>query len=104
MWLLFALLPACAGDANTDAADLSFASKCGWPGDPGNDRGVGRFCQDFSDCHGNQDAILCTAVADPTRWFCTERCDTDAGATSCGEAAHCACSPAGCACVPERCL
>src|SRR2546430_11605214 len=101
--LIVVLLAGCGGDGAGGAPDLSFPSVCGWPGDRGNDRGVGKFCQAFSDCKGNQDAILCTSVADSTRWFCTQRCEGDGGAT-CGDAARCACSMQGCACVPERCL
>ena len=99
----------------TQQPDLSVVllSSCGQPGDSGNSKGVGKFCQLLSDCEG--DTNICSSLgngmtpsADDT-YFCTiYPCQQDAGADVCGENATCVCgnagSSSGCACTPNRCL
>jgi hypothetical protein len=103
-FIALVLVSGCDGGASPGPPDLYFASLCGRPGDPGNPLGVGRFCSEQSDCRNNGQAGLCTAVADPQRFFCTMTCLGDGGADACGEGAACACSGIGCACVPKPCL
>ena len=88
-------------DAQAEAGPLN--SFCGFPGDTGNSLGVGQFCETVYDCQQNSKATLCTQLGNPNTYFCTFRCDPDAGAGVCGENAICACS-GQCGCVPTRCV
>jgi hypothetical protein len=87
--------------------DLTVApptSCCGKIGNPGNELGVGKFCQTASDCAGNQ-ASVCTATFQPAITFCTMPCAMNGGAGQCGSGASCQCNgPQQCACVPGECL
>lgn len=95
-----------AGDDDSGAPSLPDASKsiCGHPGDKGNSLGVGKFCQQSSDCSDNTRATLCTTIADDTAFFCTFVCHADAGDEQCGENAECQCQGgSGCGCFPKAC-
>lgn len=103
-------LCACGGDdAPPDAAAPTpdaFFSICGFPGDQGNEMGVGKFCESLADCADTVDAPLCSDLGDPTSHFCTNTCspDADAGPPSCGTGADCVCGEGGCGCTPVACL
>lgn len=96
----------CGGDdAGQRAADASvdaYASKCGKPGDTGNDLGIGKFCASLGDC--TNAAPLCSSIGDPDTHFCTKTCpmgSTDA----CGMDASCTCDSSNrCGCTPNSCL
>ncbi|HNN95138.1 MAG TPA: hypothetical protein PKI03_22835 [Pseudomonadota bacterium] len=83
---------------------LGFKSNCGWPGDKGNELGVGKFCLKIEDCGDNPKAIMCTTLGDNENFFCTFRCSKTGPADQCGKDARCACSDGGCGCMPARCL
>ncbi len=100
---------ACGGgssgdDAAVDAAADAFQSDCGFPGDPGNELGIGKFCASLSDCADTQGAPLCSSLGDPNTHFCTKTCDM--GSTDqCGTATACTCNAGGqCGCTPNACL
>ncbi len=77
-------------------------SCCGKPGNPGNELGVGKFCQTGGDC-ANQTAAICAAEFQPGADFCTMPCTP--GSTNCGSGASCQCAGANqCACVPGECV
>lgn len=97
--------PTEAGTQPVSDAGFDVKSSCGHPGDQGNSLGVGLFCVNISDCENNTKAKLCTTFGDPENFFCTFRCDKDAGDGVCGENARCACNASGtaCGCYPTRC-
>jgi len=65
--------------------------------DTGNALGVGKYCDDRSDCSG-QPAGICAVLGAPDAHFCTKACsDGDA----CGDDATCACDGTQCGCVPD---
>ncbi len=105
------MLGACGGDsgggsAHPDAKSTidAFASECGQPGDLGNDKGVGKFCEKLSDCSGNQGATLCSILGDTTTHFCTTTCAMGSTDT-CGTGATCTCNDSNqCGCTPNACL
>jgi hypothetical protein len=83
-------------------------SVCGLPGDPGNEKGVGKFCTDINNCSGLE-ADICTSIENSpsnplNTFFCTiVGCQTkDAG--FCGSGAACACMTNGCGCTPIQCV
>ena len=98
----------CGGDdAASGPADASvdaYFSKCGMPGDTGNDLGIGKFCASLSDCSSTQSAPLCSSIGDKDTHFCTKTCpmgSTDA----CGANATCTCNSGNqCGCTPNACL
>jgi hypothetical protein len=95
-------------DMTSAAADLTFFSCCGQPGDTGNSKGVGRFCKKSSpDCSGTG-AVFCSAEAAPQKraYFCTVPCSGATDTTTCGENASCvADSVTGLyGCVPTACV
>jgi len=99
---------ACGGNSSTpkkaDAAVDAFESKCGQPGDQGNEQGVGKFCTSLSDCASTGSARLCSIIGDSTTHFCTHTC-TGSGDTSCGTATTCTCNSSNqCGCTPTSCL
>jgi hypothetical protein len=101
-------LAACGGGGTPqktpDAAADAFQSNCGFPGDPGNEIGVGKFCAQLSDCNGNGSATLCSDLGDPSTHFCTKTCAM--GSTDqCGSNATCTCNSSNqCGCTPNTCL
>jgi hypothetical protein len=106
--LCLALLTACGGGSSTpaDAPDDvdAFVSDCGFPGDPGNELGIGKFCASLSDCADTVEAPLCSELGDPDTHFCTKTCDM--GSTDqCGTGAECTCNANNqCGCTPSVCL
>lgn len=77
-------------------------SCCGVPGNPGNELGVGKFCNSAAECR-NQPANLCAATFSPNLHFCTRPCMMGGG--GCGSGAMCQCAGSGqCACVPGECV
>lgn len=81
-------------------------SCCGFPGDRGNEFGVGEFCVTDKHCAGNQGATLCSSIendlTDHVTFFCTIPCDP-AEPDVCGEGAFCSCEEVGCGCTPVAC-
>jgi hypothetical protein len=113
--------PGGSGDDGGAASDALEAidSSCGQVGDQGNSLGVGKFCQNFSDCAGTSQSHLCSIIGDDTTHFCTFICTAppaDAGAEGgadvdsgyspdeCGTGATCTCGNGGCGCTPNICL
>jgi len=76
---------------------------CGMPGEPGNEKGVGKYCTPAGDeCRKNSFAVFCTVTfvpdADP---YCTNSCTDD---SQCGTGAFCSGSGMGSrGCVPAIC-
>jgi hypothetical protein len=109
--LLVALLVAgCGGSSSTPAVpdmtlvlDLTIRSSCGRPGDPGNELGVGKFCQKNSECQANSKATLCTNPVNPENYFCTFACTKNGPPDQCGTKARCACQGNLCGCFPTAC-
>ena len=86
------LLAACGGDDGQrpiDAAVDAFQSECGFPGDMGNEVGVGKFCASLSDCGST--APLCSSLGDENTHFCTRTCQMGS-TTTCGTGAECVCN------------
>lgn len=77
-------------------------SCCGVPGNPGNELGVGQFCQQSLDCLGK--ANICATTFAPNLTFCTIACSMNGGNAQCGSGAVCQCANMQCACVPGECL
>lgn len=107
--MTLALAAGCGDDAGAGVPDAGpadgFASTCGQPGDPGNELGVGHFCQTLLDCGDTAEAPLCSNIGDETTWFCTKTCaNEDAGVEVCGTGATCTCGNGGCGCTPTSCL
>ncbi len=79
-------------------------SCCGIPGNPGNELGVGKFCQTAPDCAG-QKANICAASFGANFTFCTMLCTMNGGNAQCGSGAVCQCGGnMQCACVPGECI
>ncbi|HEX6837724.1 MAG TPA: hypothetical protein VF334_14180 [Polyangia bacterium] len=79
-------------------------SCCGVAGNPGNELGVGKFCQTAMECAG-QKANICASSFAPNLTFCTLPCTMGGGNAQCGSGATCQCGGANqCACVPGECL
>lgn len=98
----------CGGDdaagRAADAAVDADMSKCGHPGDTGNELGIGKFCASFSDCSTTQKAPLCSSLGDKDTHFCTTTC-TKGSTTDCGTGAECTCNDNNqCGCTPSACL
>jgi hypothetical protein len=77
-------------------------SCCGKVGNPGNEFGVGKFCQDSLDCTSIQ-ATICATTFAPNLTFCTMPCTMNGGNGQCGSGAQCQCANGQCACVPGEC-
>jgi hypothetical protein len=103
--LLVLFLVGCGGDDSNSPADAAadaFASKCGKPGDTGNEIGVGKFCASLQDCNGT--APLCSSLGDSETHFCTKTCSMGS-AGACGTDAMCVCNSGNqCGCTPNACL
>lgn len=97
----------CGSSGATTGADLA-DSCCGFPGDRGNELGVGQFCTRDEHCSGNAEAKVCSSFengqTDHVSFFCTIACDPDAQENICGTGARCNCEEVGCGCVPIACL
>lgn len=78
-------------------------SCCGVVGNPGNELGVGKFCQSSIDC-ASQQANVCASTFAPNLTFCTKACMMGGGNGQCGSGAQCQCAQGQCACVPGECI
>jgi hypothetical protein len=103
-----------AADLSVNAAspDMALLSRCGHPGDVGNNLGVGKFCTNLGpDCTGNGMATMCSALfngqtpsADDA-YFCSFQCVSTDPPDVCGENAKCLCNASNlCACIPTSCV
>ena len=77
-------------------------SCCGKVGNPGNEFGVGKFCQDSLDCKSIM-ATTCATTFAPNLTFCTMSCTMNGGNKQCGSGAQCQCASGQCACIPGEC-
>jgi len=106
--LIMVALAGCSSNGNGAKADAgvdAYFSKCGHPGDPGNELGIGKFCGQLSDCNSTPAAPLCSSLGDPQTHFCTKTCQMGGPANQCGTATMCACNGGGqCGCTPSACL
>jgi hypothetical protein len=94
-------------DSSVDAAPPEAApgrdpnANCVKPGAPGNEKGVGQYCENGAQCAKD---TFCTAdfgaLTPPDHWFCTMLC---AAGTDCGSSAYCDKSTGTSACVPTAC-
>jgi hypothetical protein len=105
------MLAACGGGAEPrEAIDAAsdvdaFESDCGFPGDPGNELGIGKFCASISDCSTTAEAPLCSSLGDDATHFCTKTCTMGGPANQCGTATECVCNGNNqCGCTPSVCL
>jgi hypothetical protein len=106
--LVAGALVACGGDDGGTAVDApaadAFVSDCGFPGDVGNELGVGRFCASLGDCSDPR-APLCSSLGDANTHFCTKTCSATGPADQCGAGAECTCNAGNqCGCTPSVCL
>jgi hypothetical protein len=108
---------ATSDDAGAGDECAKIDSQCGQPCDPGNEFGVGHYCNHITDCTSLPQAHLCSSLGSQTTHFCTFMCSpADAAApeggdgslpfpTSCGTGAACTCDNSGnCGCTPVSCL
>lgn len=94
-------------DSGTDAGPYSL---CGHPGDQGNSIGVGKFCEQISDCD-TANGLLCSTINNPNNpnqptYFCVLPCDPCSPPGYCGSGATCVCQngdPNTCGCTPSTC-
>jgi hypothetical protein len=96
--------PGGARDLASGVRDLHATptSCCSTPGNPGNELGVGKFCNSSTDCSGNK-ASICSSTFAPNLNFCTTSC-TMGNDAQCGTGATCQCAGMQCACVPGECI
>jgi hypothetical protein len=98
-----------ADDGGTGDECGKIDSACGQPCDPGNSLGIGKYCNNLTDCHGTAIPTLCAVLGDPNEHFCTAMCSpADAGpeaafTSNCGENATCQCQGGQCGCYPSAC-
>ena len=109
MLLIVVVAAACGGDDSSsqqrDAAIDADMSICGHPGDMGNELGIGKFCESFSECASTPEAPLCSKVGDPQTHFCTKTCSATGPANQCGTDTMCTCNSTNqCGCTPTACL
>lgn len=89
-----------AGTGSDSSKGGDTAKVCVKPGDKGNEKGIGAYCETTAQC---KSGLLCTKDfgAGPTEpWFCTATCDDDA---SCGADAMCFAETRGKGCLPNAC-
>jgi hypothetical protein len=109
--VLCLVVASCAGGGDkgsptdmTAIRDLAPTPGCGHPGDTGNSKGVGKYCQSNADC--SPPAGFCTAEVGKGHMCTIINCDPMKDPVSeCGDqGALCRCSGLGCGCVPGRCI
>lgn len=94
----------CGGDDGGNTVADAFESTCGHPGDQGNEKGIGKFCQSLSDCSDTVDAALCSVIGGADTHFCTRMCPMG-NSSVCGTGAECTCNASNqCGCTPTVCL
>lgn len=117
--LPFVLVLACddddaASSGTSDGTDAQSADEpyvpnpknCVKPGEKGNDKGVGAYCDPDVRCPSSTDPnvlLICTSTDKSTAndsYFCTSPCTLD---KDCGQNAFCGHSPQGSGCVPFSC-
>ncbi|MDB4967639.1 MAG: hypothetical protein JWN44_3328 [Myxococcales bacterium] len=77
-------------------------SCCGVPGNPGNEKGVGKFCASSLDCTGRP-ANICSSTFSMQLHFCTKACQKTVP-NDCGSGATCQCAGTNCICAPGECV
>jgi len=106
--LVFIFVAGCGGEDGNKTPDASvdaYYSECGYPGDLGNELGIGKFCPNgLSDCADTPSAPLCSSLGSSVTHFCTKTCQM--GSTDqCGTGAECTCDNSNrCGCTPSSCL
>lgn len=91
-------------DKPVDAGVDALVSKCGQPGDTGNELGIGKYCSSLGDCT-SQTAPLCSILGDMETHFCTNTCTMANAAMKCGTGTTCTCNASNqCGCTPNSCL
>lgn len=89
---------ATGGDESGSGATSLHA--CVKPGDKGNEKGIGAYCEKTADCGSG---LLCTkdfGATESEPWFCTTPCTDDA---ACGTGAVCYAEARGKGCLPLAC-
>lgn len=93
-----------SGASNGSSGDGSGSTTslhgCVKPGDKGNEKGIGAYCEKTADCGSG---LLCTkdfGATDSEPWFCTTPCTDDA---ACGTGAVCYAEARGKGCLPTVC-
>jgi hypothetical protein len=91
----------------TMGGDMTLVSRCGHPGDTGNAKHIGQFCDGTHDC---PQGLICSHTFMMDTYFCTFPCSgCTGGATecadvaTCGEDTVCAMNSLGSGCVPVSC-
>jgi hypothetical protein len=91
----------------TMGGDMTLVSKCGHPGDTGNSKHIGQFCDDNTPCPMG---TICSHMFMDDTFFCTFPCSACPGGASecqdvatCGENTVCAANNLGSGCVPMSC-
>ncbi|MEK7571341.1 MAG: dockerin type I domain-containing protein [Patescibacteria group bacterium] len=106
-FLLFLLIPVLAitlfvmqepQDVRQRAAEP--IAGCGKPGDPGNEKGVGKYCNSSVDCLGSGSPICSADIRPDDPHICSKPCSTDA---DCGSGAVCYQDVLGKGCKPVAC-
>ncbi len=95
-----------AGSLACDAGMIDLdAGMCSQPCAPGNELGVGKYCETSGDCAGKA-APICAALFKPGVSYCTRQCTTPGvNPTECGTDATCLCqAPGQCGCTPNYCF
>jgi hypothetical protein len=100
-----------AEDAAPDVTDDARTPRdpnanCVKPGTPNNERGVGGYCEQASDCPDDVGPRFCTVEfadltpLDDDKWFCSTLCVDDA---DCGTGVVCVDGPGSRGCAPLSC-
>ena len=103
---------AAADMAASAGPDMELLSRCGHPGDVGNNLGVGKFCTNIGpDCTGNGMSTTCSALfngqtpSSSDTYFCSFQCTAADPPGTCGDNATCLCNAQNlCACIPLSCV
>lgn len=94
-------------------ADMALFSACGHPGDKGNSKGIGQYCNTAANVSCPTGMMLtCSDIlnspgSNMNTFFCTTPCSMSmsgtADAAECGENSLCQCKTIGCGCTPAAC-
>ena len=94
----------CPADGPPGAADGGTPAEggvnCVAKGDPGNELGIGAYCDGTTSCRRRTGGPLLICTGQAGQSFCTTICTTD---TECGTGAFCMHDPRGSGCVPAAC-